>query len=52
MRDDLPMDEEILKALRMVAPGTPIYEALEMILRARTGALIVVGDTQAVLDLV
>jgi len=52
VREDLPMDEEILKALRMVAPGTPIYEALEMILRARTGALIVVGDTQAVLDLV
>lgn len=46
------MDEEILKALRMVAPGTQIYDALEMILRARTGALIVVGDTQAVLDLV
>jgi len=52
MRDDLPIDEEILKALRMVAPGTAIYDALEMILRARTGALIVVGDTQAVLDLV
>ncbi len=52
MRDDLPMDEEILKALRMVAPGTMLYDALEMILRARTGALIVVGDTQAVLDLV
>ncbi|MBO8141268.1 MAG: DNA integrity scanning protein DisA [Firmicutes bacterium] len=48
----MPMDEEILKALRMVAPGTMIYDALEMILRARTGALIVVGDTQQVLDLV
>ncbi len=29
-----------------------MYDALEMILRARTGSLIVVGDTQEVLDLV
>ena len=40
------------KTLRMVAPGTHVVRRLEMILRARTGSLIVVGDTQEVLDLV
>lgn len=49
---DESMDEVFYKTLRMVAPGTMLYEGLEMILRARTGALIVVGDTQEVLDLV
>lgn len=48
------MDELHIEAqtLRMVAPGTLLYDGLEMILRARTGALIVVGDTEDVLDLV
>lgn len=50
--DGLPMEETFYKTLRMVAPGTMMYDALEMILRARTGSLIVVGDTQEVLDLV
>ena len=36
----------------MLAPGTMLYEGLENILRARTGALIVVGDSEQVLDLV
>jgi len=37
--------------LRRVAPGTPIYEGLENIIRARTGALIVIGDSDKVLSL-
>jgi len=45
-------DLEILEVLRMVAPGTPLREGLESILKARTGALIVVGDSQEVLNLV
>jgi len=49
---DESMEEDFLKTLRTVAPGTMLYEGLEMILRARTGALIVVGDTQEVLNLV
>lgn len=36
----------------MVAPGTPLREGLENILRARTGALIVVGDSPQVMELV
>lgn len=41
--------EEILK---LVAPGTKIREGLENILKAKTGALIVVGDSKEILDLV
>lgn len=40
------------KTLRSLAPGTPLREGLEYILRARTGALIVVGDSRQVMELV
>lgn len=36
-------NKQMLKILRRLAPGTPIREALENILGARTGALIVMG---------
>jgi diadenylate cyclase len=40
------------KVLRAVAPGTALREGLENILRARTGGLIVVGDSPQVMQLV
>lgn len=43
------MTTEILK---LIAPGTPIRDGLENILKAKTGALIVISDTKEVLDLV
>lgn len=43
----LPSDE-MYQILKMVAPGTPLREGLENVLRAKTGALIVVGDNPAV----
>ncbi len=43
-----PMDQ----ILKMVAPGTTLYEGLENILRAKTGALITVSDADAVMKLV
>jgi diadenylate cyclase len=42
----------IIKILQMVAPGTVLYEGLENILRARTGALIVIGDSEKVMQVV
>src|SRR5690554_5946291 len=48
MRDE----EAIYKYLQMIAPGTQLYEGLESILKAKTGALIVIGDTPEVLALV
>ena len=42
----------ITEVLKMIAPGTPIRDGLENILKAKTGALIVIGDTKEVLELV
>ena len=44
--------EAFRKVLRTVAPGTPLREGLESILRARTGALILMGDSPHVMKLV
>ena len=42
----------ITDILKLIAPGTPIRDGLENILKAKTGALIVISDTKEVLDLV
>lgn len=42
----------ITEILKLIAPGTPIRDGLENILKAKTGALIVISDTKEVLDLV
>jgi diadenylate cyclase len=44
--------DDFWRVLRTVAPGTPLREGLESILRARTGALIVVSDRPQVMKLV
>ena len=46
-----PWNEEILELIRMVAPGSELHTGRENILRARTGALIVVSDSEEVLPL-
>ena len=43
--------DDITEVLRTIAPGTPIREGLENILKAKTGALIVVGDGKEVIDI-
>ncbi len=43
---------EVIDILKMIAPGTLIREGLDNILKARTGALIVIGDNKEVLDIV
>lgn len=43
-------DEQILELLKLMAPGTPLREGLENILKARTGALIVIGDSDTVMN--
>ena len=45
-------DETIIDILKLVAPGTDIRQGLDNILKAKTGALIVVGDSKEVLDIV
>lgn len=47
---DVPLDREdpLRAALALVAPGTPLRDGLERILRGRTGALIVLGHDKTV----
>ncbi|AYE34515.1 DNA integrity scanning diadenylate cyclase DisA [Clostridium septicum] len=45
-------DKEIKKILKLMSPGTPLRDGLENILRAKTGGLIVIGDGEAVMELV
>lgn len=52
MKDDRLKDDEMIEILRMMAPGTKLREGLDNILRARTGALILIGDSDEVLELV
>lgn len=44
--------DSFYKTLRMVAPGTRLYDGLENVLRARTGALILIGDSEAAMKVV
>lgn len=48
---DQRVRDAILQELEKVAPGTQLREALDMILSARTGALIVIGDEPALMAL-
>ena len=41
----------LLDILKIMAPGTPLREGLDNILKAKTGALIVIGDSKEVLNL-
>lgn len=45
-------DNEIKNILKIVNPGTNLREGLDNILRAKTGGLIVVGDSEDVMKLV
>jgi diadenylate cyclase len=47
---DKKTEEALIEALERMAPGTELREGLEHILSARTGALIVIGDTDHVLE--
>lgn len=44
--------EGIFQVLKLVAPGTALREGLENVLRAKTGALIVLGETPEMLAIV
>lgn len=44
--------EEILEVLKKVAPGTTLRDGLDNILKAKTGALIVLSESDAVMNVV
>jgi len=51
--DEIQKREEILtEILKIIAPGTMLREGLENILKAKTGALIIIGDSKEIMDIV
>lgn len=52
MKDERLREAELLNTLKMLAPGTPLREGLDNVLKSKTGGLIVIGDSQDVLDIV
>jgi diadenylate cyclase len=44
--DDPRRDDTLLAAISKVAPGTPLRQAVDDVIRSREGALIVIGDPQ------
>lgn len=51
MKDSSQLDN-MNELLRLIAPGTPFREGLENVLRAKTGALLVVGYSPEVMEVV
>lgn len=50
MREE-KIEEKLLKVLRAIAPGTALRDGLESILKANTGGLIVLGDSEEIMEL-
>jgi diadenylate cyclase len=48
LQEQAKREEFIANVMRMIAPGTSLREGIENILRAKTGALIVIGDSPEV----
>lgn len=51
-REEKLWDERFVKRIKSVAPGTPLREGLENVLRAKMGALVLVNDNQSTMELV
>lgn len=51
MREEINKEQELIQILKLIAPGTALREGLENILKARTGALIVISDSPEVMNI-
>lgn len=45
-------DDTLINILKIIAPGTKFREGLDNILKAKTGALIIIGDSKEIMDIV
>lgn len=48
----LEKDKKLMEILKLMAPGTQLREGLENILRAKTGGLIIIGDSEEIMKIV
>lgn len=51
MRNEPGKNNELIQILKMIAPGTELREGLDNILKAKTGALIVISDSPEVMKI-
>nr|WP_199872932.1 DNA integrity scanning diadenylate cyclase DisA [Inediibacterium massiliense] len=52
VKEDKVKEKGIMESIKIIAPGAPLREGLENVLRAKTGGLIVIGDNEEVMNLV
>ena len=52
VREEKLWDDRFVKTIKSLAPGTALREGLENVLRAKMGALVLVGDSPAILEVV
>lgn len=52
MEETLKKEDYVTDILKLIAPGTALREGLENILKAKTGALIIIGDSKDIMELV
>ena len=52
MEENVKKEEMLIEILKMIAPGTGLREGLENILKAKTGALIIIGDSKEIMEIV
>lgn len=52
MAENVKKDDTLIEILKLIAPGTELRKGLDNVLKSKTGALIVIGDSKEVLDLV
>ncbi|EDS76567.1 DNA integrity scanning diadenylate cyclase DisA [Clostridium massiliodielmoense] len=48
----LEKDKKLMEILKITAPGTQLRDGLDNILRAKTGGLIILGDSEEILEIV
>lgn len=52
IREERLWDDRFIKIIKSLAPGTALREGLENVLRAKMGALTLIGDSPAILEVV
>ncbi len=52
MKESQTEETQVFEAIKMIAPGTNLREGLENVLKAKTGALIVIGHSEGVKSMI
>ena len=52
MEENAKIEDMLTEILKLIAPGTALREGLENILKAKTGALIIIGDSKEIMEIV